>query len=494
MAIVKQTITSLDYLSVEKLETMIDTFEKRLKDPKLSKAAAKKIAALREKYTKQKGKTINLYLKNKNKKNHKKALAGITKSYLSVVTLYNLMNKKTKDLSDKPEFWQNLMQHPVENSFVAAGGGIMIISALATKIGEQAVVEHLGDAIVFLAKKFWDLDPSTKIFIGGAALLAGGLIAKQIRRNKEMKATEVYNAEQEANKGTARDHKFIADPKNKDALVAEAMSDPTVMKYLEDFAYNPYNGGHQKTAIAIIKEAKDKMSKNELEVKKIQLAGALNSNDKVLFWTAADRKFKEGTISCAEALSMKAKLEDIQKDLADKNLTLSVTDFETKVYATPEATAVQNKINNLLTLSGTNLEQLFISDSTKKIYGTEADFVNSLDLDKVADPVVCAELERVAKEAYRKKKGEANYDSKKARYNAEFDPSTNKFKIDGMTQAEIENNYEAALIKAAITAGLLTEKDAKKNSFDLDEIYKNHQTTLRDILKESIPQGPQMGA
>ena len=43
-------------------------------------------------------------------------------------------------------------------------------------------------------------------------------------------------------------------------------------------------------------------NKNELEVKKIQLAGALNSNDKVLFWTAADRKFKEGTISCAEAL------------------------------------------------------------------------------------------------------------------------------------------------------------------------------------------------
>ena len=115
------------------------------------------------------------------------------------------MNKKTKDRSHTPILWQKFTERPIENTIGILGGGLAITSLLMTQVKYVAIAGHLWDLMVKLVTKvLFNSWASGLLTVGGIAL-AGVVIAKVIRKNKQMKAAEVYAAEQEANKGTARD-------------------------------------------------------------------------------------------------------------------------------------------------------------------------------------------------------------------------------------------------------------------------------------------------
>ena len=464
-----KNITTLDYLTVSKIETMLTTFETKINDPKTSPAVRKKLMKLHEKYTNQRGKTLNIYLQNKNKKKYKPALAGISKSYLSVVKLYQLMNKQTRDMSHLPNFIQKLQEHPIENSIGILGGALAISGLLGTTVGKATIAGHIKELLAKLIKdvlfKSW---ASGLLTIGGIAL-AGVIISKVIRKNKQMKAAEVYAAEQEANKGTAWDNDHL-ESANKDSLVGDAMSDPSVMKYLEEFSMNPYNHPDKiKLARQIVNEAKTKIAQNEQQIEDLRVENILESNTGI--YDGLDIITKHGA-NKLKSVRLNSNVS-IREALAEKSiLELAKNKIVKKEFTTEHDKKPMNEIEKLENLDLTALET-----ELKKYKDVDA-YIASISI--ADDSKVKDEIKQYAKDVYNR--------------------AIVRVQMKDKDTTTIENNYNKALIAVGVKLGLVSEAellningDDAKEASTATRIYTTHKKIIDKVMQNmQIENGKEM--
>lgn len=262
------SLTALDKKTVRTLQRENAIYDKKLKDPTTKGSDLAVLNKLKTKNQAQIAKTLELFRKNKDGK-HKTELAGLTPSLMSVQKIYEKIGQNTAEKPDwMPEFLFNLGERPIENGLVVGGAAIALGSFLSTPAGEGAAgLLKEGMKAIFMksTEAGLVLNWSAIGIAAGGALLAGALIYKKHRKQKEMAASVAFEAEEVANKGTARDEDTLkaarTDKAKFDALVQEAADDPEVYEHLQNVARNSENSVYAKMAQRIIIAAQNEKNK-----------------------------------------------------------------------------------------------------------------------------------------------------------------------------------------------------------------------------------------
>lgn len=475
-------ITALDKLTVKVLDDKINSYRDMLNDTTNppSQKTAEILQNRIKKYTAQKGKTVNIYNANKNKKKYKTKLAGISKSVMSVEYLYKKMGVNKLDASGRAGFIQKLGEHPIENALNATGltlaiGGVMSIQTAKGSVGNLTweVIKKLFKDVLFKNKA------ATMLTIG-SALLAGTIASKIVRKNREQAAVVDFEAEQNANKGSARDADVMNNAKTGDAnakqkLIDEAVNDPEVMQYLEAYSYDPANGDTMATAAEAVAAAKAKIAENEREAEGRLLGRYLAEEalGKAVPTNTYDKKGNLITtystvatkVNAQELLAKESKLKEVEKlaeeSAASKTNDTTTSGFDVDKYTTGvEKTAVDN-IKAFDGLSGTAL--------TIKLqtFNTVDDFVNGMT-SSIADGPDKDAIKTYATAVYNRQKAAHQLSVKSTEYDVTMTGGkVTKLGTDAVTydsdgRSNIEKDSDEAIIAAAYKAGLLTEADAKE--------------------------------
>ena len=320
-------ITAMDKLTVEKIDKAIDSFDKRLKQPKISNGLRKKLERMKADYTKQKQKTLNLY--HKNKKDSR--IRGLNVSLASVEKILELKGKKTT--SFKNDLFNKLAQHPIENAALAVGAGLGLGAVLA--FNEAMIGKALLTAAeaVFKAMTF---QSGAAIFFGAWAgtFVAAPLVIKAIRKYRERNAIERQITEEAMNADSAHnfenlDKKFA---EKRASLIEEAVMDEETRNYLQDVASNPKNTlTVRKNAAEILEAAKKQIIENKKEEHKSKIISQLSQSEKR---DDIEREFEEYQALLKHMAVEKSYCEKLNKDkyiITNNNSNLSQleTDYNT---------------------------------------------------------------------------------------------------------------------------------------------------------------------
>lgn len=337
------SLTALDKKTVRTLQRENAIYDKKLKDPTTKGSDLAVLNKLKTKNQAQIAKTLELFRKNKDGK-HKTELAGLTPSLMSVQKIYEKIGQNTAEKPDwMPEFLFNLGERPIENGLVVGGAAIALGSFLSTPAGEGAAgLLKEGMKAIFMksTEAGLVLNWSAIGIAAGGALLAGALIYKKHRKQKEMAASVAFEAEEVANKGTARDEDTLkaarTDKAKFDALVQEAADDPEVYEHLQNVARNSENSVYAKMAQRIIIAAQNEKNKADYALAGQTLQSKFEATPEAVAYMTEQAEvaniedlYKAKEKAAAEFASMVPAVVTAQKAI-DAVFTMSAADLAAK--------------------------------------------------------------------------------------------------------------------------------------------------------------------
>ncbi len=319
------TITELDHRTVGSIDQAITNLNNKITHGKLDEKTRKLTEKQIERLQSQRAKTLRLF------RSYKKdsRLKSLSSSTVSVYKIWKLLDRNTRETTSKgQEFGKWALQNGGENAVAMLGGAIAVGGLLGTKIGDKAIAQHAWTFVSEMISSLWNTNPGLLIGMGGVAILAGAMAKKGIRKKLEQNAAAKQDAETEMNKGSAYDHKHVAQSATNAAsfqkLVAEATMDSSTFDYLLNIAVNPNNDPATiAQANKILAAARAQMKANETQALQAVLVTAMSSVD-ISGGTDKDgNKVNEGAISKYAAyeeimeLNTKANSAATTTDLSD---------------------------------------------------------------------------------------------------------------------------------------------------------------------------------
>ena len=319
------TVTALDHRTVGEMDQAINTLNSKIEKGKLSektlRATEKQVKRLQE----QRNKTLKLFRKYKKDSR----LRSLSDSTVSVYKIWSLLGRQTQEITtDGQAFGKWALQNGGENAVAMLGGGMAIAGLLATKVGEgearKAIGKILFEKMGAFVTNLWTTNPGLLVGLGGAALLAGVMVKKGIRKKMAENAAAKQDAENEMNKGTAYDHAHVASSATNAAafqqLAARAATDESVYQHLFEVASNPNNDPATITqANKILAAARAQIKANETQALQAALTAHMNSSNTLY----------SSTETIKSAISNFATYEEVNALREDANVTIdtrSVTD------------------------------------------------------------------------------------------------------------------------------------------------------------------------
>ena len=486
-AVTTERITEYDKYTVSQIDRGLKVLDKKLKDPKLSKATKDKVQKLHDKYTAQKAKTIRLYEKKKKKS---PILKSMSVSTLSVKKIWDVLGKNTKEVGAVKTFF---LDHCAENTFAIVGAALALAGALTMNDGFLA--RGIVDVVKDLATQYFATTGIPGLFLaGGVALLAGVAIKKAVRNSIHESAVHRHEAEEAMNKDTVRDADYILS-KPKDLIDEAAFGDAgdnVAYQHLLAVANNPHNDPKLITAaLKILSEADTTRKSNEKSAKDAQFVAALDNET----YVEVD---KSTTPPTKNTYPIKAPLARYHK------LRL-VEELVTKAESLGDATAIKTKFSVSdadFTRFGWPNIHLYSTDTDKMKEvidnnWSEAQFLDQI-LTKIASGTYAGKYhpteEKAAKAVYAKIMAQRDLKAMTDNDEIEYDPTTapGTFIIneDGTPydKATIENEADIALVAAAKKAGIkVTGADDKTKANKLRIMFaaqlKDHQETFKSGLQ-----------
>ncbi len=299
-------LTELDNRTVGDIDQAIKVLNEKIEKGKLSEKTRKSTEKQVKRLQVQKEKTLKLFRKYKKDSR----LKSLSDSTVSVRKIWTALGRNTDQITtDKQNVMNWIFKNGAENGVAMLGGAISMSGLLALKVGEKgaekAVIAHIGSFLFETVPGWIVANPAAAAGLGGAAVIAGVIAKKAIRRKLEQNAAAKQEAENEMNKGTAYDHEHVASSATNAAafkkLVASATTDLSTFEYLSEVAMNPNNDPATITqANKILSAARAQIKANETQALQALLVTAMGSAD------------------CVEAISKYAAYEEIRK-LSDKS-------------------------------------------------------------------------------------------------------------------------------------------------------------------------------
>lgn len=375
MGLIPVSLTTLDKKTVKILRKEIEIYDKKLKDPNLKGSESAFLRNQRNKNKAQINKTLGLYDKHFNGK-FKDELDGMTNSVMSVQKIYERIGGTAFTVSYDttgwaPEFLQNFLARPGENTLVAGGTALALSCFMKTQLGEGAkglLAEGMkaifttpleGEALAAAmeaGQATFALNWAAIGIAAGALALIGGLAYRNYRRKKEMTAAIAREAEEAAYEGTVRDENALnaarTDKEKFEALVQEAADDPEAFQHLQMVVRNSPGTVYAKMAQRILVAAQNAKNKEDFSLAAQTVQGKL-----------------EGTPEAMQYLDERDAIANIE-DLFKKQ-----KEAKSRLTATPVVVTVQQKIDKVFTMSAADLVSAYGSMSENQF---KAEITNGL--------------------------------------------------------------------------------------------------------------------